>query len=493
MIFIHGTKTILPKWSISPFAVFSSLVFLAFTIISATILSILIYLSVLPLKFLLPAVVIVCLLDIILGYFTYKKIPQKTPRIICIIVEIFLTIVFSFIFFYLNYPIDFFDTIRASEYQIEEYQVVVPSASPITTLEELENHTIATYDDTSKNYKQAFDELINKIELKNVYIENINDAIKSLQDSSVDSLFIKASLIEILAEIFPDFKTSNLRILDTIIIKTPIDAISTLDIDVTQKSFNIFVSGIDTEGDISTVSRSDANMVVTVNPRTHTILFTSIPRDYYVQLHGTHELKDKLTHAGLYGINVSVKTVEDLFNIKIDFYIRVNFDSTINLIDAIGGIEVTPDATFTTNARPYCYFEENATTHVDGACALAYARERRVYGTGDLHRIQNHQEVLTAIIDKLTSSKTILTEYTRILSSMVGSLETNIPSNQFYKLFNMQLDSMPNWKIERISVTGDDDLLPTYTFPNQNLFVFIPDSNSVLEASTKIHEVLEAN
>ena len=124
---------------------------------------------------------------------------------------------------------------------------------------------------------------------------------------------------------------------------------------------------------------------------------------------------------------------------------------------------------------------------------MAYARERKVYSTGDLHRIQNQQEVLTAIIDKLTSSKTILTEYTRILSSMVGSLETNISSNQFYKLFNMQLDSMPNWKIERISVTGDDDLLPTYTFPNQNLFVFIPDSNSVLEASTKIHEVLEAN
>lgn len=489
---MHGTKTILPKWSISPFAVFSSLVFLAFTIISAIILSILIYLSVLPLKFLLPAVVIVCLLDIILGYFTYKKIPQKTPRIICIIVEIFLTIVFSFIFFYLNHTIDFFDTVRTSKYQIEEYQVVVPSASPITTLEELENHTIATYDDTSKNYKQAFDELTNKIELKNVYIENINDAIKSLQDSSVDSLFIKASLIEILAEIFPDFKISNLRILDTIIIKTPIDAISTLDIDVTQKSFNIFISGIDTEGNISTVSRSDVNMVVTVNPRTHTILLTSIPRDYYVQLHGTHELKDKLTHAGLYGINMSVKTVEDLFNIKIDFYVRVNFDSTVNLIDTIGGIEVTPDATFY-RPKHNCYFEESVTTHVDGACALAYARERKVYSTGDLHRIQNQQEVLTAIIDKLTSSKTILTEYTRILSSMVGSLETNISSNQFYKLINMQLDSMPNWKIERISVTGDDDLLPTYTFPNQNLFVFIPDSNSVLEASTKIHEVLESN
>ncbi len=387
---------------------------------------------------------------------------------------------------------NFFDTIRASEYQIEEYQVVVPSTSPITTLEELKDHTIATYDDTSENYKKAFEELASKIKLKNVYIENINDAIKSLQDNSVDSLFIKTSLIEILTEIFPDFKVSNLRILDTITIKTPIDAISTSDIDVTQKPFNIFISGIDTEGDISTVSRSDVNMVVTVNPRTHTILLTSIPRDYYVQLHGTHELKDKLTHAGLYGINMSVKTVEDLFNIKIDFYVRVNFDSTISLIDAIGGIEVTPDATF---YRPKynCYFEEGVTTHVDGACALVYARERKVYGTGDLHRIQNQQEVLTAIIDKLTSSKTILTEYTRILSSMVGSLETNIPSNQFYKLINMQLDSMPNWKIERISVTGDDDLLPTYTFPNQNLFVFIPDSNSVLEASTKIHEVLESN
>ena len=309
----------------------------------------------------------------------------------------------------------------------------------------------------------------------------------------MDSLFIKSSLADVLSEIVTGFNMETLRILDAIEIKTKINATAS-NVNVTKDSFNIFVSGIDTYGDISTVSRSDVNMIITVNPRTHTILLTSIPRDYYVQLHGTSGLKDKLTHAGLYGINMSINTLQDLYNIKIDYYIRVNFDSTINLINAIDGIDIVPDLTFSRLSDGiYCYYEEGRVNHLDGFCALRYARERKAYGTGDLHRIQNQQEVMMAVIDKLTGSKILLAKYTDILSSMSGTLETNIPSSEIYKLVNAQLDSMPSWTIERISAEGEHIDAPTYTFPDQNLYVFVSDTNSVTTVSDKIKSVMNAN
>ncbi|MBQ1528270.1 LCP family protein, partial [Candidatus Saccharibacteria bacterium] len=174
--------------------------------------------------------------------------------------------------------------------------------------------------------------------------------------------------------------------------QTSIDLPEKTDFDITKDPFNLYISGIDTYGEITTVSRSDVNIVVTVNPRTHTVLLTTVPRDYEVQLHGTTGLKDKLTHAGLYGVEMSIKTIEDLLNIDISYYLRINFDSTIKLIDALGGVEITPDATFY-KSKYNCYFRAGVTMHLDGGCALTYARERKTYEFGDLHRIDNQQDI----------------------------------------------------------------------------------------------------
>ncbi len=141
----------------------------------------------------------------------------------------------------------------------------------------------------------------------------------------------------------------------------------------------------------------------------------------------------------------------------------------------------------------YCYYEEGVVNHLDGFCALRYARERKAYGEGDKHRIQNQQEVLIAVINKLTSSKIILAKYTDILSSMSSSIETNIPSSQIYKLINEQLDTMPSWTIERIAADGEHIDAPTYTISNEYLYVFEPYEESVAEVTTKIKEVIDAN
>ena len=273
--------------------------------------------------------------------------------------------------------------------------------------------------------------------------------------------------------------------------QTSIDLPEKTDFDITKDPFNLYISGIDTYGEITTVSRSDVNIVVTVNPRTHTVLLTTVPRDYEVQLHGTTGLKDKLTHAGLYGVEMSIKTIEDLLNIDISYYLRINFDSTIKLIDALGGVEITPDATFY-KSKYNCYFRAGVTMHLDGGCALTYARERKTYEFGDLHRIENQQDILSAVIEKLTTSKTLLTNYVNILASLSDSIETNIPSDQFYRFINMQLDTMPSWTIERNAVEGTEIHVPTYTYPNQDLFVFQQNPESIKEASIKIDEVLAA-
>jgi anionic cell wall polymer biosynthesis LytR-Cps2A-Psr (LCP) family protein len=131
--------------------------------------------------------------------------------------------------------------------------------------------------------------------------------------------------------------------------------------------------------------------------------------------------------------------------------------------------------------------------HLDGSCALTYARERKVYGLGDLHRIQNQQDILSAMINKLTSSKTLLTNYTNILASLSDSIETNIPSDQFYRLINLQLDAMPSWNLERNTVNGTEIHVPTYTIPDQILFVFQQDAESIEAASLMIHEAMDAN
>lgn len=477
--------------------IISKALFSLYVLSAAIIDGIVIYLSILPLKYLLVLIFASVTIALALGFFTFKKFLSKkfryTARTACSIISAILIGLLCIVFFYLEHTIGFMSAIRASEYQTDSYIIFAKANSAFKVLDDLDNHTIAIYDDSSANYQAALKKLKQKITIKTTDYGSVITAANAFLDESTDAFLVNSSLVSVITEIISSFDTGNFRILDTIDIKTKVDRTAS-SIDVAKDSFNIFISGIDTYGDISTVSRSDVNMIITVNPRTHTILLTSIPRDYYVQLHGTAGLKDKLTHAGLYGINMSISTLEDLYGIKIDYYIRVNFDSTISLIDAIDGIDIMPDLTFSRYTDGiYCYYQEGVSNHLDGFCALRYARERKAYGTGDLHRIQNQQEVMMAVINKLTSSKILLAKYTDILAAMKGTLETNIPSSEIYKLVNEQLNSMPNWTIERISAEGYHIDAPTYTISDQNLFVFVPYDESITTVSDKIKSVMDAN
>ena len=194
--------------------------------------------------------------------------------------------------------------------------------------------------------------------------------------------------------------------------------------DTSKDPYIIYISGTDSRTTVKAVSRSDDNIIAVVRPKDHKILLIHIPRDYYVQLSGTTGIKDKLTHAGVYGINKSINTIEDLLDIKINEYIKVSFATVIKSVDLLDGIDIYSEKAFIPWTNRNCYIKQGV-QHVDGTCALAFARERKTYERGDRHRGENQEQVLSKIIEKMTNPK-YLVKYNDILTQTESSFETNI-------------------------------------------------------------------
>lgn len=265
-------------------------------------------------------------------------------------------------------------------------------------------------------------------------------------------------------------------------------------VNVTDKPFNIYISGMDFDGTIdSKKGRSDVNMVVTVNPRNHRVLMTSIPRDYEIKLVDHDNAKDKLTHTGMYGVDTGISSIENLLDIKINYYLKLNFSTVQVLIDAIGGIDVNSEVEFETlyehDPTGRHHFNKGI-NHLDGGLALAFARERQSFEKGDNQRIRNQQLVLDAVIEKMTSSRTLLGKYNKILSVLGDYIRTNMSEDEIKSIAKKQLDEMPKWTIEKYGLTGHDSNKATYTSGSQELYVMLPDEKSVKTANANIRTVM---
>ena len=235
-------------------------------------------------------------------------------------------------------------------------------------------------------------------------------------------------------------------------------------------------------------------MIMTINPKERKILLTSIPRDYYIQLHGTSGYKDKLTHSGIYGINMSKYTLEDLFNIKIDYTIKVGFQSVIDIVDLIDGIDIISDSTFTTHCKDGGAEQTNikeGLNHLTGPQALSYARERYAYTEGDNHRIQNQQQVLEAIITSSFKNKNIIKQYKEFLESFKNLYRTDIPDSLIKLYIKNQLNDNKPWTIEKQVVTGTGSSNITYSMPGRYLYVMIPNNKSVEKATNNINNLIK--
>lgn len=256
------------------------------------------------------------------------------------------------------------------------------------------------------------------------------------------------------------------------------------------KSFNVYVSGIDTYGPISSVSRSDVNILMTVNRDSKKILLTTTPRDSYVPIaDGGNNQKDKLTHAGIYGVDSSIHTLENLYGVDINYYVRLNFTSFLKLIDLLGGVDVYNDQEFTSRHGKFHFPVGNV--HLDSEQALGFVRERYSLADGDRDRGRNQQKVIVAIIQKLTSTEA-LKNYSDIIQGLQDSLQTNMPIETMMDLVNAQLESGGSYKVNSQDLKGTGQMgLPSYAMPDSNLYMMEIDDSSLAAAKSAIQDVME--
>ena len=307
--------------------------------------------------------------------------------------------------------------------------------------------------------------------------------VDNLIDEEVAAIILEDAQITMLEE-DNNGLMDNFRIIASFDIETEIEVVSK-EVNVTKDSYNILITGIDSYGSITRVSRSDVNMIVSVNPKDKKILLTSIPRDYYVYLSDYGDY-DKLTHTGIYGIDVTTKALEDLLDIDINYYVKVNFTTLVDIVDELGGITVNSNYDFTSIDGYHFSKGEN---NLNGKEALSFARERQAFSEGDRVRVENQQLVLTAIINKVLSPS-IITNYNSLLNALSGEFLTNITNKEITDLIKWQIDGMYSWDIETISLDGSNAFDYTYSYKNQKLYVMMPYPESVNSAKEKIKSVL---
>ena len=261
-------------------------------------------------------------------------------------------------------------------------------------------------------------------------------------------------------------------------------------LDISQDAFNVYITGIDMwnhEKGLD-LERSDVNMIVTVCPSTRKILLTSIPRDTYIKLHTAGEM-DKLTHAGVYGVDETLNTVQDWLGIDMNYYVKVNFTSVMKMIAAIDGINVYSPKSFKSSISDYSY--KRGWNKMGGKKALYFARERKAFNNEDAIRVENQQRVFKAVLDKLTSSSTLLTKYDDLIKIAADDLETDMPMSDMQALVKMQLSDLRTWDIESQKITGEYDMDYVASLTQEQKFqVYRPDSASVASCIDNIEKVM---
>lgn len=458
-------------------------------ILIALVLLIIVYLNtyllikfnVLPMKYFVIYVVGALILPLILVFLTCFKRLKKIIKIIFVTLEILYIIVLIIVFFYLNKTFNFIDDFtKQYDYETKTYYVLVLKDSKYNKIEDLANTEIGYEEKLETNMDSVIKKLKSKVKINAEQYESFTKIIDDLNNKKITSMLIEESFYKIFSEnneLEGYNPLSNTKILYQFAIREKIKDLEK-DVDVTKDTFNVYISGIDTYGDVTDKTRSDVNIVMNVNPKTHKILMINIPRDYYVELDGVNK-KDKLTHAGIYGVEMSMKTLEKLLDIEINYYVKVNYNALIKLVDALDGVEVYSKYNF--SSYEYHFRFKEGYNHVNGKQALDFVRTRKAFLEGDRQRGENQQAMISAIIKKASSSA-ILVKYDDILKSVEGNFATNITTDKIMSLVKMQLDSMPNWEIESLSLNGQDSYDYTYTYPSQELYVMIPDQDTILNA-----------
>ncbi len=467
--------------------VFRHIVYFLF-ILSLFTLGTLLFLNVLPTVYFALLGILIVALDCLITYFLLGKGTKK--RLFGILLTIVIIILQGFIVFYSIHTLDFLKKINGQDYNTENYNIIALKNSNYDKLKDLKEEDIGFIEsDDDQGIQEAKKYLNKKVKMNFVSYNDLADLYKAFINEDIEAILIEDAEKSILEEDYEDFLQEE-KIVYTFSINLKLNDSLAKEVDIIKSPFNIYISGIDTYGRVTSVSRSDVNMVVSIHPESHKMLFTSIPRDYYVPLHGINTTyKDKLTHAGIHGVDTSLHTIEDLLDIDINYYAKVNFTSLIAIVDELGGIEVNTDEAF----RAYYvedtgvvnYSFKKGTNKLNGKQALAYSRERKSLPGGDVDRVKHQQQVLEAIIHKVLS-KSILTKYSDILKALEDKVVTNMGTKNITKFVKEQLKNMSTWEIDTNTLSGEGAMEYTYSYKNAKSYVMIPDTDSVNEAKMKI-------
>ena len=474
---------------------------LSFILVLTTVFlcSTLIYLNMLPIIYLISIFVGIIGLGLFLIYklnhrsLVITKLFTSFLSILMIIVEVFISI-------YLIFSLDFINNIFDNNKYSEIYGVYIVK-DKYKKIDALNNKTIGIYN-KDEYIDNALDSLNNKIKYKTNKYDYIDDAIADIYDGKLDALVINESLVEL----YKEEKEFNLYKLSEIKLNIKKDSVYK-DVNVKKEAFTVYLSGIDTSGKVVSSARSDVNILAVVNPKQGKVLIVSTPRDYYVTL-ASKNAKDKLTHAGIYGIDESALTLGKLYDVDVNYYARINFTSFVSLIDTLGGINVNvekPDYRYNLDidcGSGYVCEQDSKREFGDklvkfkygnqvlnGEQALAYARNRHQYAGGDNARQVHQGQVLEGITEKLMS-KSIITKYNQILKSLSSGIKTNIDKDSISKLVTKQLKDNTSWSIESVVAKGTDSYNYAYSTGKTKVYVMEPDEESINSIKNKIKDVI---
>ncbi|MCD7756660.1 MAG: LCP family protein [Clostridiales bacterium] len=356
------------------------------------------------------------------------------------------------------------------------------------TLNDLEAETFGILAELDRTSTDGAVEQLNEsldTEITTAEYDGLTDLVDALYSQECRVILLNSAYLDVLAEIegYEDIE-DKIREVTGLSVEEEVEEY--VETELADTVFTMYISGVDSRSGLVARSRSDVNILATVNTETHQILLVSTPRDYYVPLSISNGVKDKLTHAGIYGISVCVDTMEMLYDIDIDYYSRMSFDGFEDLVDALGGVSVYSEYAFTSHHNSYTFVE--GYNDVNGAQALDFARERYAFATGDRQRGKNQMALIRAIIDKAISPD-ILVKYSSILTAVEDNFETTLPYDLIAGLVNNQLSTGADWDIISYSVNGSDGNSSTYSLSRPN-YVMVPDEETVATAKELMQAVL---
>ena len=423
---------------------------------------------------------------VVLAISIFLQKTKKSPLVTTVVLVIFSLVSLVGIFGF-KQMIDITNRMnQTAAFSEVEMSIVVPKESDIKDVSQLTSVQAPTKVD--KNNIEILMSALKKDKKVDVKVDDVasyQEAYDNLKSGKSKAMVLSGSYASLLESVDSNF-ASNLKTIYTYKIKKK-NSNSANQVD--SRVFNIYISGIDTYGPISTVSRSDVNIIMTVNMNTHKILLTTTPRDAYVKIPGGGaDQYDKLTHAGIYGVETSEQTLEDLYGIKLDYYARINFTSFLKLIDQLGGVTVHNDQAFTQEKFDFPVGD----IQMNSEQALGFVRERYNLDGGDNDRGKNQEKVISAILNKLASLKSV-SNFTSIVNNLQDSVQTNMSLNTINALANTQLESGSKFTVtsQAVTGTGSTGQLISYAMPNSSLYMMKLDNSSVESASQAIKKLME--